>query len=295
MMPLTTGFVGALVDTVVQTYITTLNTIRGGFPTLPFLDGLTVFALDEYVKGCKNDAIWSKMIEVNCVLWINGGTNNLLLAMIPLQLGPQGGAGGGNAWTSVNFVEGNMTQNGLVGVPGSSTAAHTGIQPSLTFKSQDNAGVSIYVSSWTATAGAVEVGQFDPDNTKATIFAVNAAGNRLQVDEWFGGAHNIDVATIGLAGFYSMNRITSTDFKVYFANSTNAFAQVGTSALASTAIPTTNQVLVWCCASGLNNPFAFTDRRMSYVTFHDGFTSAEGQKEFNRAQELRVNLGGGFV
>ena len=112
---------------------------------------------------------------------------------------------------------------------------------------------------------------------------------------WYNGTVNVLVPTTGLAGYYSLNRLTSTDLRAYFANSGNAFAQIGSSAVASTAIPNTNHVNVWACASPADSGISFTDRRLSYISFHDGFTANESKLEFNRVQALRTALGGGFV
>lgn len=284
-----------VLDPVVQTYIINLAILRAGFAGVPFLDTTTINALDKFVKGCKSDGIWIKMIEVNCVLWINGGANNVMLAMAPLLIGPQGEPVLGVAWTNANFIEANATINGLVGVPASITRAITAIQPANTFKSQNNAGISMYVSQWTATLNTIEMGMFDPDGLKALFLVTNDSANKFEGGMWYNGTVNILVPTTGLAGYYSLNRLTSTDLKAYFANSGNAFAQIGSSAVASTAIPNTNHVNIWACASPADSGISFTDRRVSYISFHDGFTAAESQLEFNRVQQLRIDLNGGSV
>lgn len=287
-------------DPVVQAMINNIATLQGGgggpTPNIPSLDTTTTMALDTFVKGCRSDNIWSKMIEVNCVLRIPGGVDNLSLAAMPLLLGPQGAPFHSLLWLQVGFVEANSTANGVVGVPGSGTRMQTNIQPSSTFKGVNNVGASIYISATTTTANTLDFGVDSADGLNGLFFTAYFGGNTTFACWQGGAADGVVAVSPNLPGFYSINRIAANDIKGYFANSTHAFAQYGSNnVLTGNWFTDANHMFVWCCQAASGTLFDFTDRRISFVAFHDGLTNAEAQLLFNRVQALRVALGGGFA
>lgn len=292
-------------DPVITAYTNNITNLQGGgggpFPNLPSLDQPTEFALDAFVKGLRSDGIWGNMIEINCVLRMAGGVDNLSLAALPLLLGPQGAPDHALLYTRLGFLEANLTANGLIGIPANGTRMVTSFQPSVSFKSDTNAGVSIYISTTTISANTIEVGAFGSGGGGACLnLSTNWSDVKLRFDCWENNDFNgeLQVASPNLPGFYSCNRIAATDTRAFFANSTNAFAQQGATnnlPLGGTVASCNQALQVWCTLSNAGVPFDYTDRRISFVAFHDGLTSGQTQLLFNRVQALRVALGGGFA
>jgi hypothetical protein len=267
---------------------------------MPPLDPTTTTALDLFVKGMRADGIWSKMIEVNCVLRIAGGVDNLDLAAMPLLVGPQGAPTQGRLWTRVAFGETDLTANGLAGNAPLQTRMITNFQPSVSFKSNTNAGVSIYCSGISAS-GVFDIGAFGTGGGGAVFqFGLNFTDNLVRYDCWENNDFNgeTQAPAPNLNGFYSASRIAASDTRIFFANSTHPFAQIGATNVnpLGGTVATCNQALqVWVTISAAGTPFDWTDRRFSFVALHDGLTAAQTQSLFNRVQALRVALGGGFA
>lgn len=273
-------------DPVVQQYVTDVEALSIG----PF-DNTTKNALDVFVKGLKSDGVWTKMIEINCVLRISGGANNIGLSMSLLLVGPNGG---GRLWTNANFVDADLTANGLIGNAGNKRAA-TNMIPNLTFPSATNVGLSVYISQVSATASTVEFGAFDTTGTLALLLAANSGGN-VAAYCWNSGGDAISAASPNLNGFYSFSRVANNDSRYYFANSTNAFSQIASNLNAITGTTFgTRPLFAWASISAAGSGFAFTDKRVSFMAAHQGLSSAQTQFLFNRVQALRVALGGGFA
>ena len=291
-------------DPVVQTYIANITNLQGGgggpFPNMPSLDANTTSALDSFVKGCKSDGNWANMIEVNCILRIAGGVDNLSLAAMPLLLGPLGAPDHALLWIRVAFLEANFTINGLVGVPVNGTRMFGNFKPNGSFKSDTNAGVSIYVSG-TANSSTFDLGSFGTTVASACFqFSTNFADAKVRYDCWENSDFNgeTQAPAPNLAGFYSASRIGASDTRIFFGNSTNAFAQIGATnvnPLGGLLANCDQVVQLWCTISAGGTPSSNTDRRLSFIAFHDGLTTAQTQLLFNRVQALRVALGGGFA
>lgn len=94
-------------------------------------------------------------------------------------------------------------------------------------------------------------------------------------------------------GFFSMSRRSNADFEAYFGQpgSGTPFASVGTQNGGSGTPP--NNLSIWFFG---RNPDGFcTDARFSFVAAHLGYTTSETQILFNAVQQLRHDLGGGWV
>jgi hypothetical protein len=92
------GYNSAFADADVQAYLTAVETADG-----QALEYRTAVAIDEFVRGCKADGIWSA-IKASCIL---AGARTLAGALVPLV---------GTAPTNFNFVAGDYNrETGLVG------------------------------------------------------------------------------------------------------------------------------------------------------------------------------------
>src|SRR5262249_42790513 len=106
----------------------------------------------------------------------------------------------------------------------------------------------------------------------------------------------IAVASPG-AGYYSSQRTSSTSHKLYFANSGNAHAQIGSTDSTSFAGSYPNST-IYSHAEHLTTlgvQFYTTDRISFWAAIVPGFSSTESATFFSMVQTLRTNLGGGYV
>jgi hypothetical protein len=96
----------------------------------------------------------------------------------------------------------------------------------------------------------------------------------------------------GSPGYFSTNRISSTDLRMFWANSTNAHQQFSTTVTASNSFgfPSASLQLF-----SLDLSSGFTNATISFSAFHQALTAAESANFFNAVQALRTALGGGFV
>jgi hypothetical protein len=249
----------------------------------------TIFALNKFVKGCRSDGTWSKMIEVNCFLTDPAGvTTDNTLARAPLILGPDGANSGLYSWGSGGFS--NTTINGSLG--NGTNGALLNLRPSNAFPSANSAGITLYVSTMTASGNIVDCGAF-PGGSTAMHMLCNFSGSVFNGTIW----SDTDLCTTaapGVAGFYSESRTASNVLKKYFANSTNAFAQAGATITANNAT-WFNSTMMMMFAGNNGASFFPSARRYSFAAWHAGLTDSETQSLYNRVQTLRISLGGGFV
>jgi hypothetical protein len=278
-------------DPVVKNYI---NVVLPAIAA-PALSKVSVVALNKFVKGLRSDNVWPKMREVNCFPY--AGVGSFAIATAPLLLGPSGANSGLYQWSNRAgaFLDSDFTIDGVAG-NGTTKGFVTGIQPTLTFSSANSAGLTVYTSTNTTTG--YDAGAFNLAGT--ALFGIGSdSGNTFNSDCWDPAVNSsLTPASPGLAGFYSMSRISATDFRNYFANSTNAFAQKAVNATPSAQTwfgGAANDDLIVCGVQFNGTMVAPTARRISFFAAHEGLTATETQLLFNRVQTLRMSLGGGFV
>lgn len=278
-----------VLDPVVQALVNNINAEAIG----P-LDTTSVNALDAFVKGMRSDGIWAKMIEINCVLNVAGAASPLDVAMALLLIGPNLAPVAGYRWLRANFVLADLTVNGLKG-NGVNSSANTNLVPSVTFPGVNNVGLTVYCTQMT-NSSVIDFGAVSSDSANALFVLVNFGTNQFEATCWAaGGGDGILIAAPNLNGFYSFSRNAANDVRAYFANSTNAFAQIGSNNVLTGTIFGTHQLIAWAALSAAGAIINNTDRRLSFIAAHQGMTSIETKSLFNRVQALRTALGGGFV
>lgn len=222
---------------------------------------------------------------------VSAGIDSLMLANILLipssvigAITPLYKVKGTDPWTNANFVIGDLTVNGLKS-DGTTKSLANGINPRNDCTLNSNT-LFLYMSVAQTNVG--------------DLFGCNAT----QVDGLFpndqnGGATNfysqnniITVAALTSAGFYLGSRVNNTDQRVYFANSTNAWAQKGFSAVAGGIFPNVPYGIYYVNTGGFSNR---SDAGLSAIGHALGMTSAQGQALFNATDAFRIALGGGRV
>jgi hypothetical protein len=99
------------------------------------------------------------------------------------------------------------------------------------------------------------------------------------------------------AGYYSNQRISNSDHRLFFANSGTPHAQIGaTDAFGpyNGGVPVPFNMYVGCLNNG-GVPIQFASDRVSFVGVTIGLSAAQSALLFARIQTLRTALGGGFV
>jgi hypothetical protein len=141
-------------------------------------------AINNFVKGCKSDAIWDA-IKASCIM---AGARTLSGALVPLK---------GTAPTNFNFVSGDYTrQTGLVG---NGTTKYLNSNRNNNADPQDNQHMSVYVS---AIGSNFFLGLNDQLSTGANSLAVAVVRSRnLTGVSWTSGLGFNGVSRSNSSGF----------------------------------------------------------------------------------------------
>lgn len=241
----------------------------------------TVVAVNQFGAGLNNDGLLLLSLGANPSVWaLNVIAPDSLIAATTPQIYFKGS----QPWANNGpYVGGDLTINGLTG-NASTKFLNTGFNPATVFGSTVQGACSWYAYHTTATGYSIG----NDDGTRLFGGAAKYTDGRSYAENG-AVANEIGVNPSSGDGFYSNERTSSTVHKFYFATSLSAFAQIGaTDTSAFTAYSSTA-----CYVGGLNS-FAFSSDTISYVSFHNGFTAAQSQAEYNRVQTLRTALGGGF-
>lgn len=132
--------------------------------------------------------------------------------------------------------------------------------------------------------GAVHTATGDGLNFKTNAGSPSAQVGRVSL-----------AASVSLNGFYSCQRTSSTNFNIYFANSTHAHASVGSTATAETGVISN---LNFSMGIGTNTDGTFDaggNRTYSFAAVTTGMNATDSATLYAAVQALRTSLGGGFI
>jgi hypothetical protein len=241
----------------------------------------TLQTLSNFMYGMDAAGLTSKMYMLNCVV-----PDSLLAAQTPLIRN-----NGSDPWANNGpFVASDLTINGLA-PNGSNKYLNSGFSlASLSAGNQALLGMTIY--TYTATLADGNIGEYDGTNG-LIMFPTYTDGKTYTYNGSIAN-NSIVIATTPGAGYYSDNRIGATDHRLYWANSLNPHAQIGTTDSTSfTGTMPNYNVYVW----GINNAGGLreSNNRMSFAAIHSGLTSNQSQTLFNLVQAMRTGLGGGYL
>lgn len=242
--------------------------------------GGTVTAIRTFVNGLITDGLSSKILMLNVF-----AADNLIAATTPLYRGA-----GSDPWTNHNFIAGDLTVNGLIG-NSSSKYLDTGFVGTST--TLNNSGITIYGSVVSSIATDYDFGYTNNASTQMFAMKLDEATNTKSFINDIGSVGSF---TSPGAGYYSANRVSSTDHRVYFANSGTAHIQKVLSSVANAASLQNRTTYVFAAnAYELGTPFGYSGNRISFVAVTTGLSSGNSSNFFSRIQTLRTSLGGGFV
>lgn len=247
----------------------------------------TIGGVDEFVRGLKATTVWAKMIIVN-VFANEPNINAALTALIQP-------AGGRQPWTMTpSQANPAWTPNGWVANNGGNfKTLQTGIIMNATAVTNANAGSSIYVynnPNFIGTNADGGCGQ-----APGPPYMEYTTCSQLHAHAYLWDNNNIDWTTFDnstLPGFYSFSRVATNDFRMYFANSLNAFSQVGQN-LTNTVTNPPNTEMYFAGANAVGGTHT-SNKTISFQALHLGLSSSETQTLYNAVQTLRTRFGGGF-
>ena len=235
----------------------------------------TQTAICAFQTGLVSDGLDTKMIAWNAIV-----PDNLVAATTPQLVG----SGGNDPWTNHNFVGGDLTVNGLTG-DASTKYLDSGIRRVLS-----PFGIAGYV--YNATQTGCSVGGTNGTSFWANVMAKYVTGNyfmRIGLNTQF-----VSNPTPG-NGWFSSQRVSTTDFRAFFANSGNAHTQLGaTDTSLYTGGSNLSSAVTTHSDANAGNQF-FSSDTISAVFITTGLTPTEDAALFARVQTLRQALGGGFV
>jgi hypothetical protein len=241
-------------------------------------------AVNDFYNRLGNVGILSNMSAINPMGFGGGGAGSLITMSTPLIKGT-----GSDPWGNHNLVNGSTGVNGLS--PATAGWLQTGFIPSAAFASINNSGQSIYIFNAANDGINFIEGCWDGANSQMTLQPQNTAGNTVYA--LFSSPNKVTVATPG-SGFYSINRVSATDLRLFFGNGTTPTAQVGSvSALGAGAL-TGFELYI----GALNDAGAGTlssGQTVSFWCAHTGLSITQADLLKQAVQAMRVAMGGGFV
>lgn len=248
----------------------------------------TLNAVDCFYKGLIADSLTNKILMLNCVV-----TDDSEVPRVPL-IHRQAL----NKWIApISYTIPNVNSNGLTG-DGANMCLDTRFTTVGGGWQDTSAGISIYaIGTNNMTVGA---GGSEDSNTKAMYLTLEAGA--VYFICWNYGWANVNknsMAKTGVAhagGFFSASRTAANAMAMYFGNSTNGFTTLTNATGTKTGNIFTHDfaTITHGLYSEPSGPLYLTSGTLSFVCFHLGLTASETEKLYNRVQELRWNLGGGY-
>jgi hypothetical protein len=171
-------------------------------------------AIDDFVKGCKADGIWTA-IKASCILM---GARTLSGALVPLV---------GSAPTNVNFVSGDY--NRKTGITGDGSTKYLDTNRNNDADPQNNKHISVFVTD--AVAGGSIMNSGGPDiNGRSGIVFNQAAPNQSTAQTSLNNGNSFALAgnianALASNSFMGLSRSASGSFVARF-NSSNTTVSV---------------------------------------------------------------------
>jgi hypothetical protein len=240
----------------------------------------TVSALSTFMNTLVSKSLRTKLFLLNII-----APDSLTAAITPVVSG-----NGSNPWQNQNFLSGDLTVNGLTG-NGTTKGLRTGLNLNLGGTSpatNNNAGFTVYCKSIPASDN-FQVGAYDG----SAFFGCRVRFNDLTCKGTICDNNNyVGPATFPGNGLFAINRVSSTDQRMFWGNSTNVPAQIGTTVAAGNAFNMPNAQLGMFSLDGSSG---WSSGTLSFFAAHSGMSLSEFTDFFTAIQALRTALGGGFV
>jgi len=190
----------------------------------------------------------------------------------------------------VPTVAGEFTVNGVHPTIASSRFLDTGVNLVTSGINMNSVGWFVYMSV-DDTNGGCAIGA-DDINGSLNVFLESAGATMDTIGT--GGVNIINIASLN-AGFYSGQRVSATNHRLYFAKSTQAHGQIGaTDNTVNTATSPNLNIDLWCLNDfGVQDNFCTSTFSAAGIT--TGMSQSNNKLLFTRLDNFRRAVGGGFV
>lgn len=256
-----------------------------------------VQAVCRFVTDLKNHGVWNSFVYINPV--VNTGLPGSITTMSYALVAP----GGHIPDVQNNLVDADLNNDGLRG-DGLTKSVQLGWNWAGQIDDWSTGGIIIYEAeaATMAPVSEYEFGDFDADfgtlisltccfnspNTEAVFFGFISGSFHVQAD---------------IPGYYCGYRFSFTDSRFYYASSTTGHVlnQIANDNFDQTGQQAPNYDLGWLCLTDGGGISAGTEssKRLSFVGVLKGvtipLTTGELQNIFDAVDQLRHDLGGGFV
>jgi len=241
----------------------------------------SIWGVDQFWNGLVTDGLDSNMIILNPIV-----PDSLLAALTPLIAGP-----GSTLWVNHSFTDGDVTVNGITG--NGSKYINTGASPSATYSPVTSAGQVIYLYNGPGSIASADFGSWASSSFGMMIFAHYNDGKTYDYNGTIAGNAIIINPSPG-NGFYSDQRISATDHRLFFANSGTSHTQEGSTDVNSWTSAQSSFSMLFMAESDGGGPESPSNNTDSFVAATKGLNSTQSSNLYNRVQTLRTVLGGGY-
>jgi len=286
----TGGVCAAGTNYVNNTYLPNLAVQTGSTPSSAVQSALAQLYCGMQSDGILNAVTYMNLTTPNDIGVINDANiNDLVLYSYPFILtqGTYFTPGQSNQ----PEANGDTNINGVIRHAADSNAkTNTGITASL--QNATSNGWFVYVTSIDATGG-YDYGYSSGGN--AIAGTAHYTDGKAYSYNGVAATNVISLASPG-AGFYSGQRVSGTDHRLYFGNFANPMAQIGATDATAWAGPFgAFTEWFWGLNTGAAAPFLPYGNRYSAFGVTTGMTLAQVTALFNRIDTFRRAMGGGFV
>jgi hypothetical protein len=253
----------------------------------------TILAVNHFYHNIASTTILGKIKSLNCYV-----PDNLTACLTPLI-----NTYGNDPWTNYgSFVSADLTINGLIS-DGVSKFLNTGVL-GTNYSTDSTSGLTIYgyVSGQGGDIGTYDAGYTNDNGSDAAAISFHFTNNLILGFLAYNFGDGVSEYTYTPAsfgkGYLSGNRISTSDERMYFANSSNAHAQVGNTITSGTGTRGAHNIFVHAVFhwnAGGTTPFGISTSRISFASIHDGLTINESSQFYNFIQSFRQQIGGGWV
>jgi hypothetical protein len=242
----------------------------------------TQTALATFISDLNAAGILYKMFAVNTFV-----PDNLIASLTPIIRGTTL-----KPWTNTNFVDGDLTVDGLKG-DGVGKFLNTGYAPSANLFPSGDFGCTVYTTTPIDNIG--HEGAAFVSNYSFGFGITNYNGSPNFYSGLVNGATASGATQFNWAGYLSGNRRSLSDTKLYKANAYQAHAQVASNVSAVSDLRSSVTWGIPVFAEVHGGPFgSYESNRISCFALHRGFTLAESASFYTAIRTLRIALGGGY-
>lgn len=270
-------------STVVDNWVTSVVNNGGAVPSAQ-----TQRALCDFVNGLDADGLTAKMIAVNAFV-----PDSIEAATVPIidLVNP------GFPWNNIGLDTFKTADLGLSGLTNDGTKGlDTGVLPT-NFFDISSGGLTLYCTDEgpiNLLSDFASIQMEDPQWSFQLLVAYSSVTTYF--DCFDGSTTRISAPTRNNGrGYFSGNRTSATLTRVYHASELFAHQMLAENAVDQTdGLPSGQPIGVFCW--DVDGAFgAYNTKTFSFAAIHFGLTDAESIQFFDRVQQLRIDLGGGWV